>query len=410
MAVEFLKTPSLFNTSKTQLSLAHRISVSIPAFSKSTNTFLEVLKTTSLKRFPDEDIELDANGKQTYLSREKNKVGKAQKEDEEDWRLLLEYAIQVFRGMCSTHGMHERKGTLKNHSNYFQKEISNIIHVFSLSHYTDHIVQEPRKEEFSDWPHGLLAIGTFGNNDLKEDSERHELQENLSSPEDQIDFTAEEVGKIQEELTKLLSRKPVSKGSEGETTNLPLDKFLNCPSSLEVDRTICYTFCNDSNDKNVDLQRSSSVVLSKGKDVSMDHNSNAIRKRSLSFLLKKMFVCGSGFAPAPSLRDPLSESRMEKLLRAILHKKIYPQKSSPSSSMKKYLENRHTLKTSSEDEMQEKANDGCKWVKTDSECMFLLSLYAASLHHACFNKYCSRDINLPPFWLAAERLHDIYIV
>ncbi|KAF8406828.1 hypothetical protein HHK36_005949 [Tetracentron sinense] len=279
MAVEFLKTPSLFNTSKTQLSLAHRISVSIPAFSKSTNTFLEVLKTTSLSVFQ------------------------------------------------------------------MKKEISNIIHVFSLSHYTDHIVQEPRKEEFSDWPHGLLAIGTFGNNDLKEDSERHELQENLSSPEDQIDFTAEEVGKIQEELTKLYRV-----------------------------------------------------------------NHNAIRKRSLSFLLKKMFVCGSGFAPAPSLRDPLSESRMEKLLRAILHKKIYPQKSSPSSSMKKYLENRHTLKTSSEDEMQEKANDGCKWVKTDSECMFLLSLYAASLHHACFNKYCSRDINLPPFWLAAERLHDIYIV
>ncbi|GKG31372.1 hypothetical protein Tco_0423860, partial [Tanacetum coccineum] len=35
----------------------------------------------------------------------------------------------------------------------------------------DHTRQEPPKEEFSDWPQGLLTIGTFGNNDLPVEKE-----------------------------------------------------------------------------------------------------------------------------------------------------------------------------------------------------------------------------------------------
>ncbi|XP_010654413.1 protein DEEPER ROOTING 1 isoform X1 [Vitis vinifera] len=234
--------------------------------------------------------------------------------------------------------------------------------------------QEPIKEEFSDWPHGLLAIGTFGNNDLKEnpESQNPPHQEDPSSSEELLDFTPEEIGKLQKELTKLLSRKPAS-NVEKEIAELPLDKFLNCPSSLEVDRRISATLCSDSDDKDENIERTISVILGKCREVCTDHGKKNIGKRSLSFLLKKMFVCRSGFAPAPSLRDTLQESRMEKLLRAMLHKKIYPQNSSRASSMKKYLEDKQRPKRENEDEVQEKhkAKDGYKWVKTDSEYIVL---------------------------------------
>ncbi|KAF7814012.1 sm-like protein LSM1B [Senna tora] len=84
-----------------------------------------------------------------------------------------------------------------------------------------------------------------------------------------------------------------------------------------------------------------------------------------------MFVCGSGFAaaPQPSLRDTLQESRMEKLLRTLLHKKIYSQSSSSRpSSTKKCLEDKKMPRKRNEDEpTEDKTGDGCKWVKTDSE-------------------------------------------
>lgn len=171
--------------------------------------------------------------------------------------------------------------------------------------------QEPR-EEFNDWPHGLLAIGTFGNNDLKENPKTQNTQDYPSSSKDQIlDFTPEEVGKLQKELTKLLTRKP---NVEKEIADLPLDRFLNCPSSLEVDRRISNALCSDSDDhRDEDIDRTISVILGRCKDICSDNNKKAIGKKSISFLLKKMFVCSSGFTPAPSLRDTLQESRMEKV-------------------------------------------------------------------------------------------------
>jgi hypothetical protein len=58
-----------------------------------------------------------------------------------------------------------------------------------------------------------------------------------------------------------------------------------------------------------------------------------------------------------------------KVLRALLHKKIYPQ-SNTSISTRKYLENKEA-ETRDESEMEEKEIDRCKWVKTDSECKFV---------------------------------------
>ncbi|KAI3982475.1 hypothetical protein MKX01_006606 [Papaver californicum] len=260
-------------------------------------------------------------------------------------------------------------------------------------------LHEPRKDEFSDWPNALLAIGTFGTKDsLKRENEImvHDTQEDereeeitSSSLEDQLDFTPEEVGKLQKELTKLLSRKPVTQ-TESQRRNgistLPLDKFLNCPSSLEVDRTICSELsvaADDNKDVIADLRRSIGVVLgSKCKDVCFDGNNNgAIKKKSISFLLKKMFVCSSGFAPAaPSLRDQmqLPESRMEKLLRAILNKKIHQRSSNSATSTKKYIENNNSRHISSniqmelENQLEETESHGSsKWDKTDSEFIVL---------------------------------------
>lgn len=202
--------------------------------------------------------------------------------------------------------------------------ISNIkFNSFKLffSHCVDLTKQEPIQEEFSDWPHGLLAIGTFGNNDLKEtpknpESENPPQEEDPTSSEDLLDFTQEEIGKLQKELTKLLSRKP-SSNKEKEIAELPLDKFLNCPSSLDVDRRISATLSTDSDDKDEDIERTISVILGKCREVCADNGKKSIGKRSVSFLLKKMFVCRSGFAPAPSLRDTLQESRMEKVIDLI---------------------------------------------------------------------------------------------
>ncbi|GKV09796.1 hypothetical protein SLEP1_g21240 [Rubroshorea leprosula] len=246
-----------------------------------------------------------------------------------------------------------------------------------------HYKKQESREEFSDWPHGLLAIGTFGNSDLRdrripqiqdiiqEEDDPSNIQEEPSSSDDLQEFTPEEVGKLQKELTKLLSKKPNS--DVKELANLPLDRFLNCPSSLEVDRRISNALCSDSDDnyKEEDIDRTISVILGRCKDICAENKKKSIGKKSISFLLKKMFVCSSGFAPQPSLRDTLQESRMEKLLRMMLHKKIYTQNSAWVSSMKKYLEDKQTGKKQSEDETQERKSDGHKWVKTDSEYIVL---------------------------------------
>eukprot|EP00257_Ricinus_communis_P023154 XP_015583062.1 uncharacterized protein LOC8279029 [Ricinus communis] len=216
---------------------------------------------------------------------------------------------------------------------------------------THHVKQDPR-EEFSDWPHGLLAIGTFGNNEIRsenleierveevEEQQQHVEEDEVetSSSEDLQDFTPEEIGKLQKELTKLLTRKPTSDKEKEVSKNLPLDRFLNCPSSLEVDRRISNTVTSDMDDNEEDIERTISVILGRCKDICEKKKKKALGKKSISFLLKKMFVCRSGFAPQPSLRDTLQESRMEKLLRTLLHKKINHQNSSRASSMKKYIE------------------------------------------------------------------------
>ncbi|GFQ06343.1 hypothetical protein PHJA_002778300 [Phtheirospermum japonicum] len=148
--------------------------------------------------------------------------------------------------------------------------------------------------------------------------------------------------------------------------DLPLDRFLNCPSSLEVDRSISNRLSTYSDEEEID--RTIRIILGRCKDVCENKN-KTIGKKSIAFLVKKIFVCRNGFAPTPSLRDTFQESRMEKLMRTLLTKKIHSYR---ASSSRKYLEDcRPTVSKPAEKEEDSK---GSKWDKTDSECEFLIQL------------------------------------
>ncbi|KAK8575920.1 hypothetical protein V6N13_032768 [Hibiscus sabdariffa] len=230
---------------------------------------------------------------------------------------------------------------------------------------SDHVKQDPRNE-FNDWPHGLLAIGTFGNDQFQTIVHRDpvDVRDEPFSTEDGLEeFTIEEVAKLQKELTKLLARKPASTGKEA--VELPLDRFLNYPSSLEVDRRISNEFCSDSGESEEEIDRTISAIIGKCKHICAEN-----KKKSISFLLKKMFVCGSGFSPTPSLRDTLQESTMEKVLRVMLRKKNRGRNPSRASSTKKYLANQQTSggQNNQRDETQERNN---RWVKSDPDYIVL---------------------------------------
>ncbi|CAH8388919.1 unnamed protein product [Eruca vesicaria subsp. sativa] len=258
-----------------------------------------------------------------------------------------------------------------------------------------HAKQEPR-EEFSDWPHALLAIGTFGSTSnsvsksVHEETEANkksishsEQEEEPSSSDDIEDFTPEEAKKIQKELMKILSRTKKRKSDVNRELmkNLPLDRFLNCPSSLDVERRISNALCAvvDSSEESDDMERTINVILGRCKEISIESKKTDISKTSVSYLFKKIFVCADGFStsPNPSLRDTLQESRMEKLLKMMLHKKINVQSSSKpttSSTTKRCLQGKKqlSLKSEEEEETSERrsSSDGHKWVKTDSDCEF----------------------------------------
>lgn len=60
----------------------------------------------------------------------------------------------------------------------------------------------------------------------------------------------------------------------------------------------------------------------------------------------------------------------------MLHKKMNAHNASRAPSMKKYLEDTKQASNNKKgieddrEELQEKNKEGCKWVKTDSECKF----------------------------------------
>jgi hypothetical protein len=118
----------------------------------------------------------------------------------------------------------------------------------------------------------ILAIGTFGNNNLKEDSNKIIDEEDSYSFQDCTkEFCFEEDGNFQYKLN------------------------MNMKES-----------CN--------FYPSNNLIYSRGSRECLEKSKNGVSKKSLTLLLK-MFVCGSEFPPTPLFKDSLSttESRMEKV-------------------------------------------------------------------------------------------------
>ncbi|KAL0426767.1 UNVERIFIED_CONTAM: hypothetical protein Slati_2851500 [Sesamum latifolium] len=186
-----------------------------------------------------------------------------------------------------------------------------------------HMMQQfPCKEEISGCSSSLLAIGTFGNN-LK-GSEKTNVEESLHSSEDhQENTTLQEFGEVEKELRSLIS-------GESENYNLSTERLLD---SLRDEEIIVESMNDDaSEDKDALLQRTTSGIHWKEKDIPKNNKKNMYRK-SLSFLLKKAVFCRGGFVPSPIissiLKDPFPDpkfdnSTKEKMLRAMLNKKKYP--------------------------------------------------------------------------------------
>ena len=68
--------------------------------------------------------------------------------------------------------------------------------------------------------------------------------------------------------------------------------------------------------ENGEFSPDTQIILSKARDLLVNSNGAAIKRKSFKFLLKKMFACRGGFGPAPSLKDPV-ESRMEKVKKKL---------------------------------------------------------------------------------------------
>lgn len=270
---------------------------------------------------------------------------------------------------------------------------------------TDEMVQKTHPGEISNWPHVLLAIGTFGDENLNQ-AHRKRSQENPSSSLQQHlqDLTPEELNILHKEFNLLLDEHLKQSGP-----SLEFEVSKHCPSNIFLNRQLSFESEITKNELCYDelIKKSDSfqhVILSKGKDVGVEANdTTVIGKRTLSLLLKKIFVCGGGTATtpaavAPPLRITTLESKMEKvesrthvnaqilnhnfrnlilisvseckqMLRIILQKKIYPQSSNVrTSSKKKYLRKKNKQKDENEDEKNDKTGGGSKWVQTDSEC------------------------------------------
>ncbi|KAI4344624.1 hypothetical protein L6164_011829 [Bauhinia variegata] len=245
---------------------------------------------------------------------------------------------------------------------------------------TNHMLQVACREEFSDWPQAIFAIGTFGNSNQKQNLGRTNIakHDSLSSQDCAEELAAEEAKNLlQNELNSCFREEMESNLATGEEQG-PNDKtnehFNYKDSSLELERKENDPFSEGPDGNSSHFYPDSHLIPIRAKDLCLDNSKNAIGKESLSFLLKKMFVCSSGFQPTPSLKDSLStESRIEKILRTILQKKIYPHGSNATMDVKKYLENIHIAKSANdEDGLNTAANKkGIKWVNTDSEYIVL---------------------------------------
>ncbi|RWW53281.1 hypothetical protein BHE74_00040275 [Ensete ventricosum] len=150
------------------------------------------------------------------------------------------------------------------------------------------------REELGNCLHTLLAIGTLGNTDTKEDPQRHEdISEDLPC------FTIEEA----KELAKLLSQKLAKSSARG--SEIAKDDRADKATRFKLES---WEDVNHGGDLSPDTR----IILHKLKDA-LSCNYAAIKKEPLSFLLRKMFVCGRGFAQTRSFKGLIAEPTVEKV-------------------------------------------------------------------------------------------------
>lgn len=157
---------------------------------------------------------------------------------------------------------------------------------------SDPSLLEFQKESINSLP-SLLAIGTLGSDEFTKDEQRIDSSENKSFLQNLIDVIPEE-----QDLTQL-SPKTNGDGSQIVVLQNDIDPKL----------------CNEPNDEDNDtdmLLNKKQLTLNRTKHM-LSENCNLIKQKSISFIVKNMFICRSGFTPAPKLTNPVPESKMEKV-------------------------------------------------------------------------------------------------
>ncbi|KAK3133427.1 hypothetical protein QOZ80_6AG0536400 [Eleusine coracana subsp. coracana] len=217
-------------------------------------------------------------------------------------------------------------------------------------------VPECRNDEFSDWPQSLLAIGTFGNKHIEEVAQSS--SGNAQTTQDSVKFTEEEVDNIRKEFEVLLQDNDPAEGHGScEDKQVASQKHVG----------------EDNNEKRREQLINKEIIISKAKEI-VGKKGSTVKPRSVASLLR-LFVRKGGFAPTvPEPRNSLPQSRMEKLLRAILQKKIHPQNSSTQATTRRPLDwklDEREISECLEDALRDLDDDGAKWDKTDSDFIVL---------------------------------------
>ncbi|KAG8056881.1 hypothetical protein GUJ93_ZPchr0002g24509 [Zizania palustris] len=176
-----------------------------------------------------------------------------------------------------------------------------------------------------------------------------------------VKFTEEEVDKMEKEFETLLAI-----SDEAEAQGSHDDDDLQAVASQNQAEGY------DSEKHRRQLMNSKRVIISKAKD-SLGKKANTLKPRSVASLLK-LFVCKGGFSSVVvEPRNSFPQSRIEKLLKAILQKKIHPQNSSALVAKRNldWKPDEKEINECLEDALRDLDDDGAKWVKTDSEYIVL---------------------------------------
>lgn len=234
----------------------------------------------------------------------------------------------------------------------------------SAAHYRGN-VSECRNDEFSDWPQSLLAIGTFGNRQLEEEVVETSSG-NVQAAQDPAKFTEEEeADSIRRELEVLLLQGNNNNGGQAEAQG----------SRGDERRQVAWKE-HDGECSKEKQPTSGEMVTSKARAREMvaGKKRSTLKPRSVASLLR-LLACKGGFAtPVLEPRSPFPQSRMEKLLKAILEKKIHPQNPSTAAARRHQLDWKLDEKEIDEcldDALRDLDDDGAKWVKTDSDFIVL---------------------------------------